>query len=142
MNTLLRMGVGGRFGHIWITRLDVCRPRPEKQLDVMTTPDQQFTKSIKSRMIVEKVVEAVRASAVFSFDYVFLLIVASTIAMLGLVYNNMVAIVASMVRFFLRIGTNRNGTVKGRGFNHVSSWYSIYYFYFSDIPIPTFIFTY
>ena len=103
MNTLLRMGIGDRFGHIWITRLDVCRPRRENKLDVMTTPDQQFSQSIKSRSIVEKVVESVRASAVFSFDYVFLLIVASTIAMLGLVYNNMVAIVASMVRLFCRI---------------------------------------
>lgn len=95
MNHLLSLGVGDRFGSIWIHPLDVSRPRVE--CPVSPTYEQKFAESIKSRMIVEKVVESARASAMFSFDYVMLVVVASILALLGLANNNVVVIVASML---------------------------------------------
>lgn len=98
LNSLISLGIGDRFGTIWITPLDVNRPKPrvEHSSDNLK-PDHQFTETIKSRMIVEKVVEAARASAAFSFDYVSLVVVASSLASIGLAYNNVVVIVASML---------------------------------------------
>eukprot|EP00943_MAST-04B_sp_MAST-4B-sp1_P006410 g6410.t1 len=57
----------------------------------------EFVDSINSRVIVEEVIENVRSAAVFSFDYLLLVIVASMIAGVGLAINSTVAIVASML---------------------------------------------
>ena len=98
LNNLLSLGIGDRFGSVWVHQLDVCRPHGAEDKNLTQMPrDQQFAESIKSRIIVEKVVEAARASAAFSFDYLMLVVVASILALLGLAYNNVVVIVASML---------------------------------------------
>lgn len=97
MNTLFGIGIGDRFGNIWVTPLDVSRPESRQEKTTEMSPDKQFLESIKSRMIVEKVVEVARGSAVFSFDYLMLVMVASMIATFGLAFNSVVAIVASML---------------------------------------------
>mmetsp|Transcript_20226 Transcript_20226/g.35970 ORF Transcript_20226/g.35970 Transcript_20226/m.35970 type:complete len:621 (+) Transcript_20226:349-2211(+) len=56
-----------------------------------------FMQSIKSRIAVDNVVDIVTASAQFSFDYMMLVIVASVLSCIGLVTNNVVIIVASML---------------------------------------------
>ena len=56
-----------------------------------------FLNSVNSRVVVEEVIGNVRAGAIFSFDYLLLVIVASMIAAVGLGSNNVVAIVASML---------------------------------------------
>jgi hypothetical protein len=56
-----------------------------------------FLNSVNSRVVVEEVISNVRAGAIFSFDYLLLVIVASMIAGVGLGSNNVVAIVASML---------------------------------------------
>ncbi|GBG29488.1 Hypothetical Protein FCC1311_057092 [Hondaea fermentalgiana] len=57
----------------------------------------RFGETIKSRVAVDSVVELVNASSEFSFDYVVLVVVASALACIGLVTNNVVIIVASML---------------------------------------------
>jgi len=57
----------------------------------------QFIASIKSRLTVAQVVQTVAANAVITFDYILLLIIAATIAALGLLENSSVNLVASML---------------------------------------------
>ena len=57
----------------------------------------EFVDSINSRVIVEEVIENVRSAAVFTFDYLMLVLVASMIAGVGLAINSTVSIVASML---------------------------------------------
>lgn len=56
-----------------------------------------FTETIKSRVTVDSVISYCMAASEFSFDYVNLIINASIIACVGLVTNNTVIIVASML---------------------------------------------
>uniref|UniRef100_A0A7S2RYL2 DUF389 domain-containing protein n=1 Tax=Mucochytrium quahogii TaxID=96639 RepID=A0A7S2RYL2_9STRA len=68
--------------------------------DIQSQPSgmkSTFMDTIKSRIAVDSVVELVNSSAQFSFDYVMLVIVASILACIGLVTNNVVVIVASML---------------------------------------------
>ncbi|XP_074642914.1 uncharacterized protein LOC141900082 [Tubulanus polymorphus] len=57
----------------------------------------EFKKSIKARLTVAQVVEGVRANAKLTFDFLMLIILASLIAAMGLVENNSVVLVASML---------------------------------------------
>ncbi|CAB4009003.1 PREDICTED: uncharacterized protein LOC105336466 isoform X2, partial [Paramuricea clavata] len=57
----------------------------------------QFKKSIKSRLTVEQVVESVRMQAHLTFDFVMFTVLASLIAAVGLVEDNAVVLVASML---------------------------------------------
>ena len=57
----------------------------------------EFVDSINSRVIVEEVIENVRSAAIFTFDYLMLVLVASMIAGVGLAVNSTVSIVASML---------------------------------------------
>lgn len=56
-----------------------------------------FYASIKSRQIVDQLVDQTRQSAEFTYDYVTMLIVADTIAGMGLLTNSSVVVVASML---------------------------------------------
>ena len=58
---------------------------------------RSFYQTIKSRLIVAVVVKRIRASTLFTFDYVVYLILACIIALLGLLENSTVVIVASML---------------------------------------------
>eukprot|EP01138_Halocafeteria_seosinensis_P016275 gb/GECG01016605.1/.p1 GENE.gb/GECG01016605.1/~~gb/GECG01016605.1/.p1 ORF type:complete len:745 (+),score=76.00 gb/GECG01016605.1/:1-2235(+) len=56
-----------------------------------------FTKTIGSRILVDKLIARINAGAVFSFDYLLLCIAASLLAGIGLGIDNAVVIVASML---------------------------------------------
>ena len=58
---------------------------------------KKFYASVKSRMLVAEVVKRIKSEAEFTFDYVALLCIASTIALLGLIEDSTVVIVASML---------------------------------------------
>jgi len=53
--------------------------------------------SIKSRLTVAQVVQAVQANAIMTFDFIVLIIVAGMIAGLGLIDDSSVNVVASML---------------------------------------------
>mmetsp|Transcript_2893 Transcript_2893/g.3915 ORF Transcript_2893/g.3915 Transcript_2893/m.3915 type:complete len:696 (+) Transcript_2893:103-2190(+) len=57
----------------------------------------ELMETIKSRVAIDNVVKLVNSGAEFSFDFVMLVIVASVLAAVGLVTNNVVVIVASML---------------------------------------------
>ncbi|CAK9005037.1 Uncharacterized protein MJ0678 [Durusdinium trenchii] len=57
----------------------------------------RFRQTIKSRVAVDSVIELVNAGAEFSFDYACLVGIASILACIGLVINNSIVIVASML---------------------------------------------
>jgi len=57
----------------------------------------EFSATIKSRITVDSVINYVFAASEFSFDYVMLILNAGIIACVGLVTNNTVVIVASML---------------------------------------------
>ena len=56
-----------------------------------------FYRTIKSRIIVAVVVQRIRSGSMFTFDYAAYLFLASFIALLGLLMNSSVVIVASML---------------------------------------------
>ncbi|XP_052256226.1 uncharacterized protein LOC127861613 isoform X2 [Dreissena polymorpha] len=75
---------------------------PEKKQVVISDSRESrarhvFVKSIKSRLVVQQVVNTVTANALFTFDYLLLLILAGFIACVGLAENSSVALVASML---------------------------------------------
>jgi len=57
----------------------------------------ELMESVKSRIAIDNVVTLVNRGAEFSFDYLMLVLVASIIAAVGLVTDNVVLIVASML---------------------------------------------
>ncbi len=81
----------------------ICHTQPDQ--DVMSAglkeheekEGSSFARTIKSRMIVQQVVDRVEGSAAFTFDYCSMLVVASLIAAGGLATDNSVIVVASML---------------------------------------------
>ncbi|KAL8577106.1 hypothetical protein ACOMHN_049795 [Nucella lapillus] len=69
----------------------------EEAVKEMEEKATEFQKSIKSRLVVRQVVKSVESNAEFTFDYVMLIILASVIAVMGLVENSSVVLVASML---------------------------------------------
>ncbi|XP_060073507.1 uncharacterized protein LOC132553292 [Ylistrum balloti] len=57
----------------------------------------EFKKSIKARMLVTEVVNSVQGNAEFTFDFLVLILLASSISAMGLVENSSVVLVASML---------------------------------------------
>ncbi|XP_059175726.1 uncharacterized protein LOC131955573 isoform X2 [Physella acuta] len=57
----------------------------------------QFKKSIKSRLVVAQVVDSVKSDALFTFDFLMLVMLASMVAVMGLLEASSVALVASML---------------------------------------------
>jgi len=56
-----------------------------------------FVQTIKARIAVDNVIEVVNAAAEFSFDYIMLIMVAGVLALFGLITDNVIVIVASML---------------------------------------------
>ncbi|KAK6188259.1 hypothetical protein SNE40_004476 [Patella caerulea] len=74
------------------------KDKNEKEKDEKESEfNKEFKKSIKSRLVVDQVVQSVRNNALFTFDYMILVLLASLIAATGLVENSSVVIVASML---------------------------------------------
>jgi hypothetical protein len=63
-----------------------------------------FKRSIRARLTVLQVVNAIRGQTLFSFDFLLLTILASIIALLGLLEDNPVILVASMLVSPLMVG--------------------------------------
>ncbi|CAF0719459.1 unnamed protein product [Adineta ricciae] len=61
------------------------------------TNQSDFKRSIRARLTVLQVVNAIRGQTLFSFDFLLLTILASIIALLGLLEDNSVILVASML---------------------------------------------
>ncbi|ESP03616.1 hypothetical protein LOTGIDRAFT_171267 [Lottia gigantea] len=59
--------------------------------------DDDFKKSVKSRLVVDQVVQSVKTSAALTFDYLVLTFLASLIAAVGLIESSSVVLVASML---------------------------------------------
>ncbi|XP_005099576.1 uncharacterized protein LOC101851953 isoform X2 [Aplysia californica] len=57
----------------------------------------EFKKSIKSRLVVAQVVDSVKGDALFTFDYLMLLVLASLVSVMGLLESSSVVLVASML---------------------------------------------
>jgi uncharacterized hydrophobic protein (TIGR00271 family) len=90
LGQLTSIGVGHEFGFVSMIELDAQLPR-------QYALDESFFDSIKSRVIVERVVQQTKEQAVFSFDFLCLVVVASLLAALGLATNSAVVVVASML---------------------------------------------
>lgn len=58
---------------------------------------ENFADTVKSRVAVDSLVQYVTAASEFSYDYVMLILIAAIIACVGLLTNNQVVIVASML---------------------------------------------
>ena len=78
-------------GNLNILPLNVSIPQRE------TDVDPTFLDTVASRLMVETVIHNARAQAMFTFDYLCLVIVASIIAAFGLTINSPVIVVASML---------------------------------------------
>ncbi|WAR22771.1 Y678-like protein [Mya arenaria] len=72
-----------------VNRIHVCSRESSSR--------EVFMKSIKSRLVVQQVVNTVTANAQFTFDYLLLIILASLISCMGLVESSSVVLVASML---------------------------------------------
>jgi uncharacterized hydrophobic protein (TIGR00271 family) len=91
LGQLTSIGVGHEYGFVSMIDLDAQLPRQ------YALADESFFDSIKSRVIVERVVQQTKEQAVFSFDFLCLVIVASLLAAIGLATNSAVIVVASML---------------------------------------------
>lgn len=114
---LAYIGVGSLVGSVNVIGLETCKYKAiEEDIEagpVETKEDEKMFLEVASQIRVEQIVEIIevtvidlylivtfgilQAGARFSFDYLSLLVIASTIAGIGLATNNTVAIVASML---------------------------------------------
>ena len=69
----------------------------KRTIDKINQAVDSFYSSVKSRMLVAEVVNQIRAGADFTFDYVALVVLASSIAFFGLLESSSVVLVASML---------------------------------------------
>jgi len=95
LNSLLSIGIGEQIGNIWVLPLDITRPNI--QVTNLQNHSNKFIETIKARLVIDKIAEITNVSAQLSFDYISLVIIASILAFLGLAYNNITIIVASML---------------------------------------------
>ncbi|GFN87172.1 hypothetical protein PoB_001367800 [Plakobranchus ocellatus] len=65
--------------------------------DKLVEKVEQFKKTIKSKLVIQQVIKSVEADAVFSFDYLMLIVLASLVALMGLLEASSVVLVASML---------------------------------------------
>ena len=102
---LFQMGIGKQMGVAGICSMQFRRPTKPIKLSKSHEEEVQFQKnnlmtsgfysSIKSRQIVDQLVDNTRQSAEFTYDYMSMLFVADVIAAMGLATNSQVAVVAS-----------------------------------------------
>jgi len=94
LTTLSRIGVGVSIGTIIVSAIDILRPRVIIEANKY---GNNFVETIRARLAIDKIIDTVRRSAIFNFDYACLVVVASVLSFFGLLYNNPVIIVASML---------------------------------------------
>jgi uncharacterized hydrophobic protein (TIGR00271 family) len=96
---LVTLGIT-RVGTIFVTPLSMAGGLGVRTIGSKRegeTEKDKFADTIKARIAVTELTEVVEKSAVFTFDYVALVLVASSLALLGLAVNSTVVIVASML---------------------------------------------
>lgn len=102
-DTLVSYGLGADFGRISLFPVKMSLPkRALKSKKAESSGDlggvlAKIQETMASREIVEHVEALIEAGAVFSFDYLMLVIVASLLAAYGLAVNSSVVVVASML---------------------------------------------
>eukprot|EP01135_Chromosphaera_perkinsii_P005650 Nk52_evm21s356 gene=Nk52_evmTU21s356 len=112
---LVEFGLGVHFGSINVVPLHLTRSsyippsyNPNETTQSQGTVDNngemkklsavsKFVESIRSRALVEQVAEATLSQAILTFDYVALTFSASLLAGIGLITDNVVVVVASML---------------------------------------------
>eukprot|EP01084_Bolivina_argentea_P115768 205818_1 len=101
---LMDIGIGRAMGVAGICRMNFRRPitKPKTEAEEQKEkkglrPTSGFYSSIKSRQIVDQLVDNTTQSAEFSYDYMSMLLAADVIAGMGLATNSAVIVVASML---------------------------------------------
>ena len=106
---LMDVGIGRAMGVAGICPMQFRRPakankktreeeeKENKQFQKKHGISAGFYESIKSRQIVDQLVDQTKQSASFTYDYMSMLLVADTIAAMGLGTNSAVIVVASML---------------------------------------------
>ncbi|CAF4864901.1 unnamed protein product, partial [Rotaria sp. Silwood1] len=79
------------------SKVELSHVLPHRQSQRRTSIRTDFIQSIRSRLMVFQVVQAIRAQSSITFDFVVLVIIASILATLGLLENSSVILVASML---------------------------------------------
>jgi uncharacterized hydrophobic protein (TIGR00271 family) len=105
LRLLAQFGLGVSFGSISILPVELSRTAltPEEMQQKQTVKakekaaSQSMWNTVKSRLLLERVISDTRQGAQFTFDFLFLTIVASLLSGVGLAANNTVVIVASML---------------------------------------------
>jgi len=85
-------------GSVYILNMTVCKPLPPKQrTDGAHGTGERAAKTLHALWHIEKIIDDTKAGAALTVDYNILVIVASLLAGVGLIENNTVVIVASML---------------------------------------------
>eukprot|EP01134_Creolimax_fragrantissima_P002258 CFRG2258T1 len=98
MEKLLSIGVGGDYGTVQVIPIELSRPFPTFDEDSeISRKGGKFMESVRSRLVMEKVLAQVEAGSAMTFDYLSLVVIAGFVAGMGLATNSVVAVVASML---------------------------------------------
>ncbi|KNC84671.1 hypothetical protein SARC_03105, partial [Sphaeroforma arctica JP610] len=97
MEKLLSIGVGGDYGTVQVIPIELSRPFAAVVEDDNSRKGGKFMESVRSRLVMEKVLAQVEAGAAMTFDYLSLVVIAGFVAGMGLATNSVVAVVASML---------------------------------------------
>ena len=128
MDFLFEAGIGREIGIVSISPIEYRSapvPISSEEMDPKAKRHRErsgFYESIKSRMVVKQVIERIKHSAQFTFDYLLLLVSACLIAVGGLATNSSVIIVASMLVSPLMgpvLAFTFGVTLKQRGLSHL-----------------------
>ena len=111
IDELLDVGIGRAMGIAGMTSMGFRRPNKSNYYETKEDEEKKekkfkknnygvsskFYESIKSRQVVDQLVDQTTQSAEFTYDYMSMLIVANIIAAMGLATNSAVSVVASML---------------------------------------------
>ncbi|KAF6020592.1 hypothetical protein EB796_021116 [Bugula neritina] len=94
----------------------------ESEADLEQDGESEFMKSVKARIVIQPVMASLKKNAEFTFDYLLFIILASVISAIGLIENNSVILVASMLISPLMgpiLAATFGAVVKDRGLQNV-----------------------
>lgn len=97
LTEMRHLGLGTYFGKVYVVPVSSKITRDELQYEGTVDEKQEFLDTVKERGLLTNLVEMVELQARLSFDYVLMAFAASFLAAVGLVLDNPVVIVASML---------------------------------------------
>ncbi|KAG1661650.1 hypothetical protein FOA52_007531 [Chlamydomonas sp. UWO 241] len=98
LHHLDKIGVGTAYGKIVVVPVVFAKPLPPfRRMEHLAYLGQRESWSVRGRLSIEEIYENVLEGCTASFDYLVLVSVASAIAFVGLLTDNAVMIVASML---------------------------------------------